>query len=962
MPPLVRGCVRPNARPMVRPNTLYTGGAEFTFADVTGLALDFDAAEGVFVGGARQFTAANSEYFTRASSASLQVGNTDLYIAAWVYMDSLGATTYPIASKGFDPTFSDNATNEYALIVRATTQKPAFYVNDGTGQSRVDWAGSFATGTWYFVEAYYDTTNNLIGIALDGSAWTTAAGPATVQQKTGAFIVGRAGTSDYMNGRIARLGLWIGASAIPSSAERTFLYNSKNGRSYAELGVAGTDGSDLLTSIVGYWNLGESSGNALDNHGSLDLTDNATVTAANGPSSALATDSSGNGLHGTLTGFTAAQQIESWRADAGQLVLDVTSNKNHASPINLNTIDAYSTDRPSVFSSGYSLRLQSTQTEYLSIFDAATLDLGTADFSLSFWIKPESSGQQVIYGHYADANNYVRVELDSNSKPHLIAVIGGVTKIDIQATTAVTVSAWNHIVFACDRDSAAGCKVYLAGANDTSGTPTTSADSVSITGNVRIGASGASTLYFNGRLFDIRLYTSTLLSAANVTTLAGGGDVSGAAGRWNFSEGPGSGYSLLFTSASSNAVSLGISALSPKLNGAACILISGFFRPTAISGAHLILSELVNANRMGLGVEFTATGFLSVTARSVTDDALQTATDTTKALVAGQLTHFAAVLDYANDLLIGYINGKQVFSTAATFANTTYTHGTPTSAGWISGNGSASYVDGRLDSLRIYGLASTPTAGQVMELAEGSDPTGIAAANLEGQWDFDDGPFSEPSDGDVILGWQDQQSGRLLMQSTAAKRPTYTLQDADFNSKPSILADGTDDGLVVSDASLFGTKGTIFIVFKQATNGDSEDFLSSSDEALATKFFAVGQQTTEYGVTQNSAGTADTVDGNTAADTNAHILTVTSSGTAYTIRLDGVAETVSADSGSNSGDWFGDTADRDNFALFFRKVSSEANHANVKIARILVYDDVTLTASEISIIENELASQYGITI
>jgi len=260
------------------------------------------------------------------------------------------------------------------------------------------------------------------------------------------------------------------------------------------------------------------------------------------------------------------------------------------------------------------------------------------------------------------------------------------------------------------------------------------------------------------------------------------------------------------------------------------------------------------------------------------------------------------------------------------------------------------------NDVRVYN--SSLSTAQLEELKGASEATG---ATPVGHWKLNDGPQSQDiSDGDPVLSWLSREGNtRLFEQATTSKRPTYTASA--INAKPGITFDGTDDLLRASSAFLTGTAGTIFIVFSATSNADDDYMFSSSDEALATKFLAIGQQSAEYGITQNEAGTADTVDGDTATTTADTILMVSSSGTAYAIRVNGNDETESADSGSNSGDWFDDTSALDNVVIGAMKTTSEGNHYPGVIAEILVYDS-ELSAGDIALVETYLADKFGITL
>lgn len=939
------------------------GLSVFSPDQVASLALWLDASQNVFTGGARQFTAANSEYFDLGDKTVFEVGDVDAWWAGWVYFDSL-TVTRAIFSK-----YNSTTAREWIVFYDSGTSRLKFNATgDGTTVTSVEATtfGAPPTARWLFLFAYHDATNNQVAISVNGGAFDTASFSGGIFTGTSKAAVGASFSTDtagnFMDGRLSRLAMGkspTGGIAALATTIRDSLYNNAQGKTYAEL----TASEITDWGVVWYANCNEESGNLIDNHSTNDGTDTNTVTSANGPASAIAEDDSGNNLHGILTNYTDAQLVESWRADAGQLILDQTANKNHASPINLNTIDAYSTDRPSVFSSGYSLRLNSTQSEYLSIFPntLAPLLSGASSSTVSAWVKHDgtiaSGSVQVILRASLSTVSAITFYLYNDAGTVKLRCGGRSQSTDTfqfaTSTDGITANTWTHVAGKMDYASdtielfidgvSQGATAVTFGANTYTHTTATPVDT--------IGWQVSGTEYFSGSLFDVRLYASGL-SSANITNLAGGGDVSGAAGRWNFSEGPGSGYSLLFDG-SDDYVQLPAEA---TLAGATVATFAGWVKFSSYASAHQPYMESTSTGtnaRFAVGV--TTGGLVSCSIRDAAADPAGSATNITGslAIALGGWAHIAFVFDSVNDSHKIYVNGK-IDTTNTTALGAL---GSSTAAVIQIGRFSSTVnrVLGRMDGLRTY--ATALTADQIMQLAEGSEP--IGATGLKGQWDFDDGPFSEPGDGEPILGWQDQKAGKLFQQSTSTKRPTYTLQDADFNSNPSITFDGTDDLLTLADAYLFDTAGTVMIVFKQVTTGDAEDFFASADDATTTKNLAIGQRTAAYGITQNDAGTADTVYGGTTPDTTTHLLTVSTSGTAYTVRLDGVAESLTAGSGTDSGDWFGDTSARDNMTIGARKTSSETNQANVKIAEIQVYS-AQLTGTDLTNAEAYLIEKYAI--
>lgn len=253
----------------------FTIGCESTGVgpdSLTGLVLWLDGETTVSTNGARQYTAANTEYHTIADTADHSVSGS-FSISAMCYRDSTGINA--ICGKG-----PNSTAGEFQLFFNAGALD--FRIWDGATSALVA-GGSIGTGTWVHVLAEFDTDADTLTFWIDdGTPVQTTGVTIDPQDSTGTFQIGALGANNFpYDGRLARLGLW---KRTLTAAERTYLCNSSQGRSYGSLGIAGTDGSALLTSLSGYWNLSESSGNAIDNHTTgNDLTDTNTVTAAAGP-------------------------------------------------------------------------------------------------------------------------------------------------------------------------------------------------------------------------------------------------------------------------------------------------------------------------------------------------------------------------------------------------------------------------------------------------------------------------------------------------------------------------------------------------------------------------------------------------------------------------------------------------------------------------------------------------------
>lgn len=192
------------------------------------------------VGNAAQFTAANSEFLSIADNASLSTGDISYTVAAWVYIDSFTADIMSIFTKEND---GPSTEQDYILRYNQPGTNRFQFVTGGTGGFNVisaDNFGAASTATWYFVVGWHNTDDDTIGIQVNNGTPNTA-GRSFVPTDgvAGARIGGRnAGGPRLWNGRIDQV---MFAKRVWTADERTWLYNSDNGRSYAEV-VAGMSG------------------------------------------------------------------------------------------------------------------------------------------------------------------------------------------------------------------------------------------------------------------------------------------------------------------------------------------------------------------------------------------------------------------------------------------------------------------------------------------------------------------------------------------------------------------------------------------------------------------------------------------------------------------------------------------------------------------------------------------------
>ena len=223
-----------------------------------------------------QFTVANSEYLSRADGAALSTGDIDFNVGAWVYLDS--KTTFREIITKYDVI----GQREYVLEYTSSSDRFTFYVYDGTsvvGTAVANTLGIPATATWYFVQAYHDATGNTVGISVDDGTVDSAATSGAPIDSTAGFLVGAVVSGVptlHFDGRIQSA---FFAKSMLSTTNITSLYNSGVAKEYCQLSGA------QQALFTGWWNLTEVSGDRSDSTANaLTLTDNATVTQADGVS------------------------------------------------------------------------------------------------------------------------------------------------------------------------------------------------------------------------------------------------------------------------------------------------------------------------------------------------------------------------------------------------------------------------------------------------------------------------------------------------------------------------------------------------------------------------------------------------------------------------------------------------------------------------------------------------------
>lgn len=217
-------------------------------------------------GYAALFVSSNSTYLKLASNSDIQGGDKDFTYAIWVNANTLGS------NRGILSKWGAAGAREYRIYYDNGIGKMVFVVsNNGTATTTLALTFAISINTDYFIVAWHDSVNNVIGLSVNGTSTTT---PHTTGVYAGTVDLefGRSQGALYLDGWEAKGAFWNGR--VLSSGNRSTLYNSGAGRSYSELAGLGLD-----TNLVSWWNMDEEACTRYDSHGSNDLTDPQTVYA-----------------------------------------------------------------------------------------------------------------------------------------------------------------------------------------------------------------------------------------------------------------------------------------------------------------------------------------------------------------------------------------------------------------------------------------------------------------------------------------------------------------------------------------------------------------------------------------------------------------------------------------------------------------------------------------------------------
>lgn len=261
----------------------------------------------------------------------------------------------------------------------------------------------------------------------------------------------------------------------------------------------------------------------------------------------------------------------------------------------------------------------------------------------------------------------------------------------------------------------------------------------------------------------------------------------------------------------------------------------------------------------------------------------------------------------------------------------------------------------------------TVTLNLASDVASSTPVTPPAFGSPLAIWWAGDLRIAEQTADAEVSTWTDR-IGSVAVTQSGTLRPLY--RSAGLGSRPSVDFDGTDDYLARASAPFSATQGTVVaVVLADAISPPEIPTVWSQHSTTATLQYASGRLCLSDGsgspyIEWNNNGTGwSEVNGAGTADTTAKILEWNSDGTAYELRIDNVAQSLSVTTGSNAGNWFGDLPAPNGFTIGIERYESGGlqvvNPFSGQIAFLAVYP-APLTTTERAELYAWLTDHYSL--
>lgn len=195
-------------------NALDSSGNSYTFTDTNTVGQTTGQTGGY---NARNFVAANNEYFARAhSDTELTIGDNEWACHLWAYNNS-AADGAGILAKSSSTTPGTNSARSFVLNHVASELRFAVGLDPAASGDLtiITTGGQFPAGAWAPVLIWHDPNDNVIGIKVGANSAVT--GSISTGVRNGAstsLAVGSRSGSGPANAYIAALRIWRGSGVI----------------------------------------------------------------------------------------------------------------------------------------------------------------------------------------------------------------------------------------------------------------------------------------------------------------------------------------------------------------------------------------------------------------------------------------------------------------------------------------------------------------------------------------------------------------------------------------------------------------------------------------------------------------------------------------------------------------------------------------------------------------------------
>lgn len=661
--------------------------------------------------------------------------------------------------------------------------------------------------------------------------------------------------------------------------------------------------------------------------------------------------------------------------------------------------------------------LEASSSQYFTLGTA--LNPGTSDFHVAFWIKPESLPSIAYLLHTGAAaaglDGFLIYSPSASGMIKTILIDTDETGTGASCQTAVgtiVANKWHFVVLNYDRDG--NCDIFIDDMTSASASADISSQQANLAGaNKTVGAYSTGLYPWDGLLCRLS-YGTELLTEADRAELynQGNGKLYGELSSslaakvthyWNGNEASGN----LIDQAGSNdgtAVNAPLSSAGPRQSIAADSsgndyhgVLTGFtdtvncWVPNDIAGGYAL--RVADVGSMVITTKNTLSGEGARTVAMRIRGGAQPGTVYPFCEAAGSTTNrgFSAYFVSPN-LYLGVVTGTAWAAISHTNGAAILDDDWHTIVFRWDGTTDASKVQTFVDGVLVHSATATATTqggasthvarigqpgqsmlvdydGVVVEAGRAWSDAEITAYHNSGtvpatatmNWTLNDGPqASGVVDGDPIASLESREGNRYLFnQATASSRPLWLANAA--NGQPGLDFDGADDYLLCANPILSGERGHIFLV---AISHDTTTgyVFNAGDNTSATRRCGV-MFTAAPRYYQRDDDTPEDMSALSASiGTTVHILEFTSNGELFGVTVDGVGQSLTFVTGSNNGDWFGDTSSLDNFAIGALAQNTVSSWKNCEVLELIAYDDCVLPDSVAEAIRSHLANKYGITL